>query len=247
MDSFLGGGRQRVRSAHRKTLTAGNVIALSSFAGAVGLLAAAVIFVWQYAPSFPDRERSAAASRVVPDGNPEAPVAPLPLEPEKPVREVREAGVAVPQLSEPLRRAPSTMTLPAPPPPAPERYRLVVIEGANLINVRSHAISLGSITAPSADTVCTTQSGETWPCGRRARAALRRLVRRRAIDCMPLEEELPQDRPLLASCSVAGIDLAGWLVEHGWASPVEDAPETLLALHREAREQALGLFSPTPY
>ena len=173
-------------------------------------------------------------------------VAPLPLEPEKTVREVSEAGVAPLQLDEPLRRAPSTVTLPEPPPPAPERYRLVVIAGANLINVRSHAISLGSITAPSPETVCTTESGETWPCGRRARTALRRLIRRRAIDCMPLEEELPEDRPLLASCSVGGIDLAGWMVEHGWASPVEDAPETLLALHRDAREQALGLFSPTP-
>ncbi len=246
MDSFLGSGRKRTRPARRTTITAGNVIALLFFASAVGLLAASVIFVWQHAPSFPDRERLVAASRLGPDGNPEAPVAPLPLEPEKPVREVSEAGVAPLQLDEPLRRAPSTVTLPEPPPPAPERYRLVVIEGANLINVRSHAISLGSITAPSPETVCTTESGETWPCGRRARTALRRLIRRRAIDCMPLEEELPEDRPLLASCSVGGIDLAGWMVEHGWASPVEDAPETLLALHRDAREQALGLFSPTP-
>ncbi|MBJ3776352.1 hypothetical protein [Acuticoccus mangrovi] len=173
------------------------------------------------------------------------------------IRYVEENGIASPRPTGPLVRDTRPIEPPepeAPRPPQPERYRLVVVESAGLIDARTHFIKLAHIEAPAADASCSHADGAKWPCGRRARTALRRLVRRRAIDCLDLAAVAAQQagKPLPAptreetraeTCTVAGTDLAEWLVEQGWATPTADAPEGWQAMHRTAVEEERGLYA----
>jgi endonuclease YncB( thermonuclease family) len=73
-----------------------------------------------------------------------------------------------------------------------------------------------------------------------ARAALRRFVRSRAIECVVPAGAAAVPDP--AECSVAGRNLAEWLVAQGWASRSgEDFAEAEAA----ARERKLGIWSET--
>lgn len=176
----------------------------------------------------------------------EPPVVTLPQEPDRPVRYVEGDGIVGVRQDGPLLRDASTVRLPPPPGPEPERHRLVVIESATVVNVRSHHLRLAHIEAPDPDAQCDTPAGGTWPCGARARTALRRLVRRRALDCLELGENVSQAPVRPARCTVAGTDLAAWLVEQGWATPSEDAPADLAELHAEAQAAEVGLYAANP-
>jgi endonuclease YncB( thermonuclease family) len=70
-----------------------------------------------------------------------------------------------------------------------------------------------------------------------ARAALRRFVRGRAIEC-----EVPAgaaEIPNPARCFVAGSDISEWLVAQGWAEAIDaDLDEA----EKAARQAKLGLF-----
>lgn len=216
------------------------------------------IFAWQSLGGLPEREefRSAAvtttdtAAAEVADTISEPAAAELVPEPERRVRFVEEDGVVSIRPDGLLLRAPSAAPEPEPVPPAPrgpDVYRLVVIMDAGLIDGRTRMLRLAHVDAPAVDRVCQRADGGTWPCGARARTALRRLVRRRAIECHDLDPDAPEpaeDEAALVRCEVAGTDLARWLVEQGWASPSESAPEEWAALHETARAEGLGLFDP---
>lgn len=192
------------------------------------------------------------------------------------VRYLNASGIVSPVPDGPLTRLPTPVE-PAPqPPPTPERYRLVIVESAGMIDARSLRIRLAGVEAPGADATCTAPDGRLWPCGRRARTALRRLVRRRAIDCM--DETALQEADAGASaagdvgqadagadegrrdaagdvggkslvvsrCRVGKVDLSRWLVEQGWAEPAAGANDELRILHAAAREAGRGLYAPAP-
>jgi endonuclease YncB( thermonuclease family) len=161
------------------------------------------------------------------------------------IRYVEGAGIVATRIDGPLTRAPSAVVVPeaaAPDGPKPTLYRLVVIEDADTVNLRSHTVQLANVAGPAADEMCTNASGAVWPCGMRARTALRRLVRSRALECLDLPS--PEGAPARATCSAAGEDLSTWLVEHGWARPTNDAPDDLKALHAAAEAEGRGLFNP---
>jgi len=166
------------------------------------------------------------------------------------VRFINENGIVSILVDGPLERAPprAEPEKPAPPPrEARDVHRLVVIESAGLIDARSHHIRLAHIEAPSAETRCERPDGVAWPCGMRARTALRRLVRRRAIECLPVKEgEDPKQAPPVrtAVCEVAGTDLSRWLIENGWAEPAGTAPDRWRDLHARAVEERRGLYAP---
>ncbi|MEM0907846.1 MAG: hypothetical protein AAGJ94_10815 [Pseudomonadota bacterium] len=179
-----------------------------------------------------------------------------PLEVGDGVRFIDRDGIVGVRVDGPLERAPSTVTL-APPPPEPEApptslYRLVVIEAAGLIDARSHKIKLAHVEAPAASLTCTRADGEVWPCGMRARTAMRRLIRRRAIECLRADDDAdaPQDPKtdaaggglVVTECSVANTDLSRWLVEQGWAAPSASAPESWAELHDFAKIAKRGLY-----
>ena len=140
---------------------------------------------------------------------------------EKPsVRDVTAAGIT----PGPPVRGPLVRVNPPPEPPPPvekaapkprtERLFSAVVVAAGRIRAREQDIHLAGIAAPDFQARCG-ESPDAWPCGRVARAALRRFIRGRAIECAvpPGAEEIPDP----AECSVAGMNLSEWLVAQGWA------------------------------
>jgi len=111
-----------------------------------------------------------------------------------------------------------------------------IVESAGSIDVGARAIRLAGIAAPEADKRCGAETA-TWPCGRMARAALRRFIRGRAIEC-----EVPAGAdaiPDSARCFVAGEDISQWLVAQGWA---ERNGEAFADAEKDARAAKLGLW-----
>lgn len=141
--------------------------------------------------------------------------------------------------------APVRLAQAKPPRPAPrepiatartERLFNPLVAGAGILRVGDRDIRLAGIEAPDADASCGT--GErAWPCGRMARAALRRFIRGRAVECdVPAGADAVPDT---AQCSVAGTSLAAWLVAQGWAGRGDgDHAES----EARARQAKLGLW-----
>ncbi len=119
-----------------------------------------------------------------------------------------------------------------------ELVHLPIIGAAGLIEKGGRSIRLVGVEATALDAQCGS-GADAWPCGRVARAALQRLVRRRSLECrMPENGGTAAD---IARCSVRGRDIGEWLVAQGWAKAdgpfYADAEET-------ARKEARGLWSP---
>jgi endonuclease YncB( thermonuclease family) len=137
---------------------------------------------------------------------------------------------------------PLTRLEPAAPEPEPEPEARVarlfnpIVVAASTVKAQGRDIHLAGIDAPPFDARC--GEGEAaWPCGRMARAALRRFIRGRAIEC-----DVPEgadDIPDPATCRCAGEDIAAWLVASGWA---KRAGELYDADEDAAREAELGLW-----
>lgn len=116
----------------------------------------------------------------------------------------------------------------------------VVVEGAGVLRAGDRRIRLAGLSAPEPDATCGGSAGEEWPCGRAAMAALRLLVRNRTLECDILGDE---DEVMSARCKVGGRDLGAWLVEQGWAEPVDEA--LYGTQFTVAREEARGMFAAT--
>ena len=208
-------------------------------------------------PTASDGPRRTAAIEA-PDASPAGAAAPAaasaagPRERQGNVRFIEKDGIVGIHIDGPLERAPAkVIEAPPPPPPVeePDLYRLVIIDSAGMIDVRTHKIRLAGVEAPEAEANCTRADGTTWPCGRRARTEMRRLIRRRAIACEEPDAEKPDDGnppPAVrtAGCTVAGTDLSRWLVEQGWAVPTPGAPADWQPLHETAKAEGRGLYSP---
>ncbi|GAB5378179.1 MAG: hypothetical protein AcusKO_46410 [Acuticoccus sp.] len=170
------------------------------------------------------------------------------------VRFVEGQGIIGPRIDGTLVRLPAAVPEAPPPPPpelSPELYRLVVIESAGTIDARTHKVRLAHVDTPAPGATCRNADGSQWPCGMRARTALRRLIRRRAIACID-PDAAPGDppRPLPApgevrveACTVGNVNLSEWLVENGWAAPVDGAPGSWRELNAAAQAGGRGLYA----
>lgn len=108
---------------------------------------------------------------------------------------------------------------PAEPPAVTSRtFHRVVVDSAGVLQAGDTRVRLDGIVAPEPDASCRGDDGAEWPCGRAAMAALRLLVRNRAVEC---EFGAASDDGQIASCTVGGRDIASWLVEQGWAEPAD--------------------------
>lgn len=146
-----------------------------------------------------------------------------------------------PRVSGPLKRVAAQL------PKLPEReipteitFHQPLVIDAGSFRTKQLTIRLAGIDAPGPAETCPSRLGGTWPCGMRARTALRGLVRRHAITCDGM-----QDTPagvVLATCRKQGTDLAAWMVAQGWARPGEGAGEDLLASAEAAREARRGIW-----
>ena len=99
-----------------------------------------------------------------------------------------------------------------PPPPVSGLARASDGDSFRLGNDR---IRLLGLDAPELAQDCTAESGQTWPCGRAARARMAELLAAGPADCRP--EEIDQYGRLLATCSIDGRDLGATLVAEGLA------------------------------
>ncbi len=156
-----------------------------------------------------------------------------------PIRDVTPANMtAAPPVSGELARVESTAAEePREAAPAPrDRLFHPVVDSAGSIDIGDRVIRLAGTAAPEAGKRCGAEP-DTWPCGRMARAALRRFIRGRAIEC-----EVPAGAdaiPDTARCFVAGEDISEWLVAQGWA---ERDGDTFAEAEKAARAAKLGLW-----
>jgi endonuclease YncB( thermonuclease family) len=119
-----------------------------------------------------------------------------------------------------------------------ERIHQPAFSAAGIVENGSKSIRLIGIAATAPDAQC--GSGpDAWPCGRMARAALQRFVRRRAVECRLPATGRPADG--VAHCSVGGKDIGEWLVLQGWARA-----EGLdyAGAEKTARRAKRGVWSP---
>jgi endonuclease YncB( thermonuclease family) len=201
---------------------------------ATGLAASAAAYVAQQpAPDEFAYETGAAAFA-------QAAPPPEPQTVQRKVRDVTPEGITPgPSVTAPLVRLPP----PAPPPqPRPEarneRVHKPIVVSAGVIKVGGRDIRLAGIEAPDFRTECG-DGADAWPCGRMARAALRRFIRGRAIDCVVPPQV--RDIPATTECRVAGESLSEWLVAQGWARAAGGGPYA--ELEAAARDAGLGIWS----
>ena len=88
-----------------------------------------------------------------------------------------------------------------------------VIDG-DTIEIHGQRIRFWGIDAPESSQLCLIQ-GKPWRCGQRAALALSDWIGRRTVACN--ERGRDRYRRVVAVCTVAGEDVAVWLVRLGWA------------------------------
>ena len=147
-----------------------------------------------------------------------------------------------------LQKAPEVkQVIPEPAPVEPRRFFRVVVADAGTLVAGKRTLRLADIDVPAADAECGDAAGHRWSCGTRARTALRRFVRHRAVECLPLgEADLAADGQSVVRCRVGRTDIATWLVENGWASPADAAAPALATLGETARSENRGLWQIEP-
>ena len=99
-------------------------------------------------------------------------------------------------------------------PPVRKRFYRVIVQDAGTLKTGNHIIRLAGISVREEDETCKDENGASWPCGTRARAALTRLIRGRAVICdVPAAGDRPE---ITARCRIGETDLSLWMVAQGW-------------------------------
>lgn len=123
-------------------------------------------------------------------------------------------------------------------PEADWRYRLLfrpVALSAGEIEIAGYRIMLDGVVPTPVDKMCG-DAEESWPCGMKARTEFRAWLRGRALNCRVPPK--PGSGPIVTDCSLAGEDVAEWLVHNGWAEANADSP--LLVIQQKAAEAGSG-------
>jgi endonuclease YncB( thermonuclease family) len=92
--------------------------------------------------------------------------------------------------------------------------QVTVIDGDTL-EMHGHRIRIWGIDAPESDQLCRGGDSLLYRCGARAANNLDVFIARRTVRCAP--QGADRYGRTVASCDVAGIDIAGWLVGKGLA------------------------------
>jgi len=119
-------------------------------------------------------------------------------------------------------------------------YRVMVRDGGTL-EARTVIIKLAGIDAYAADEACKDAKGRSWACGTRARVALTRFIRGRAVVCkVPATYKTAE--LVTAPCVLAGTDLSTWMVSQGWAKPATSAESKLTKAAAAAKKKKVGVW-----
>jgi endonuclease YncB( thermonuclease family) len=119
--------------------------------------------------------------------------------------------------------------------------RASIIDGDTL-EIHGSRIRLWGIDAPESSQLCRGDDSLQYRCGARAANDLDGFIARRPLSCIPIA--LDQYGRTVASCSVAGADLAEWLVSNGlaldWPQYSRGKFETI---QREAEQAGRGMWA----
>jgi len=107
-----------------------------------------------------------------------------------------------------------------------------VIDGDTL-EIHGMRIRLWGVDAPESTQLCRGEDSLKYRCGSTAANDLDAYIARRPVNCIPLS--LDQYGRTVATCSVAGRDLAEWLVRNGLAL---DWPQYSKGRYHEAQREA---------
>lgn len=88
-----------------------------------------------------------------------------------------------------------------------------VIDGDGL-KLGGVSVRLWGIDAPELRQECS-KDGLRYPCGKIARDNLETLIAGQTVECA--EQDRDRYGRVVAICTAGGVDLAGWMVSHGWA------------------------------
>lgn len=125
-------------------------------------------------------------------------------------------------------------------PPGPRAvYARVEVIDARSFKTPVKTVRLAEIEGLPLERTCRDAKAQTWPCGKRAQAALVTLLRGRPVTCFEVSGDAKES---VARCRVGRTDIAAWLVEQGWARP--SGPNDRLAkLQTVARAAHAGQFT----
>jgi len=114
---------------------------------------------------------------------------------------------------------------------------------ADTIKIDGKTYRLDGIDPPETDQTCLNEDGEPYTCARKAADELTKFVAGRLIKCDDLRADPTYPKRRMGQCSVDGIDLHHWLVEHGWALNSEpDAKGRFKTDEDDARAGHFGLW-----
>lgn len=190
----------------------------------------------------PAKETAAAQAGLPAPASPSPATASAPTAAPAPVRAIDAPGLAAfpTSATPPVRIDPPAK--PAPPPAKVVTRRLmpVAMETTAEFSAGEIRVRLPGVAIVSADEICRDRAGVAWPCGRRALAGVRAVVRGRAVDC-PLPEKVRRGA-FVVDCTLAGADLGERLIASGWARAL-DREGRLGEAERAAEAKGLGLHA----
>lgn len=207
-----------------------------------GLGLAAIVAVVATMPEETPEDRTAGGTTA---GAPAPPLAPAAETPGA-VRMVSGPGI----LPLPAADTPPVRVAPPPrpaPPPKPIRLRRlmpVTMESTATFSAGEIRVRLPGVAVLEPEATCLDRAGVRWPCGRRALAGVRALVRGRAVDC-PLPEGTRRGS-FVVDCRLGEADLAERIVGIGWGRAL-DGESALGEIERRAEAEDLGLHAPTAW
>lgn len=117
----------------------------------------------------------------------------------------------------------------------------VRIADGDSFSIGKQRFRLHGVDAPELHQDCKDAAGKWWPCGKRARDELRRLIGNNAVHCT----ERTRDRfgRAVAVCTAGGRDLGEEMVRRGWALAYPDFASPYGAAEADARAAHRGLWA----
>ena len=115
-----------------------------------------------------------------------------------------------------------------------------VIDG-DTIEIHGAKIRLFGIDAPEGRQVCQDSMGRDYRCGQRAALALSDKIGRHTVSCV--ERDVDRYHRIVAVCSVAGLDVNGWMVRRGWAVAYRHYSEDYVPQEDEASAARAGIWA----
>ena len=95
-----------------------------------------------------------------------------------------------------------------------------IVQDITTIISGGKTVKIAGIAPLPANSQCTVDE-KVKPCGKMARTALRALIRGRTLTCRIPKSNLENDA-ITTSCKIGNIDIANWLVKHGWTKSIEN-------------------------